>query len=493
MTVLLSVVGAGFGALVGGLPGALAGGAIGFLVGQQLDLRKRLNKLEETQARVDEVQVWATEMKAWAKQTHTWLTRLAGAVQTPEAQPDAAPQPESGTEAEPAPQPESGTEAEPAPQPESGAEAEPAPQPRRDPEIKPAVGAAPVVRPVASEPRTEVQAPIPSPTTPAPPDVQTRAPQAPQPVAAGPAPVRPDSPGRRSDPISWLVNWIKQWVTTGNAPVKVGVLVSLVGVGLLLREAHRRGVIELTIEVRLAAVAVFGLVLLAVGWRQRRSRPIYGVSLQGGGVAVLYLTTYAAFVVYDVVGATPAAVAVVIVTVGAGALSVLQDSRVLAVLGIIGGFLAPVLTYSRPDDHVYVFTFFLMLNAAIIGVAWFKTWPELNLLGFGFTFGLSFYWLADRFEQDGWVSTQPFIALFVLMYMGLPALFAAREAPDLKATFSGGPAPDMTFVRGAWTAPLVFGTPFAGLWPAAVGGGPHRIRLGHHRGRSGRGPWLRWG
>ena len=70
---------------------------------------------------------------------------------------------------------------------------------------------------------------------------------------------------------------------------------------------------------------------------------------------MLYLTTYAAFVVYDVVGAVPAAAAVVIVTVGAGVLSVLQDSRPLAVLGIIGGFLAPVLTYSRPDDHVYVF------------------------------------------------------------------------------------------------------------------------------------------
>ena len=147
-------------------------------------------------------------------------------------------------------------------------------------------------------------------------------------------------------------------MTTGNAPVKVGVLVSLVGVGLLLREAHRRGIIELTIEVRLAAAAVFGLVLLAVGWRQRRGRPIYGLSLQGGGVAVLYLTTYAAFVVYDVVGAVPAAAAVVVVTVGAGVLSVLQDSRVLAVLGIIGGFLTPVLTYSRPDDHVYVFSFF---------------------------------------------------------------------------------------------------------------------------------------
>ena len=456
MTVLLALVGLLLGGVAGGLVGLLAGGVIGFLVGQQLDLRKRLKKLEETQSRVDEIQSWATEMKAWAQQTHAWLMRLGPSAQPAEAKPDAAAQPD----AEPAP------EAEPAAQPESA-------------------GVAPVVRPVASEPSTGIRAPVPGPATPAPPDASTRASRPREPAAVdAPAPadarVAPDTATaatsrareRPSDPVSWVANWIKQWVTTGNAPVKVGVLVSLVGVGLLLREAHRRGIIELTIEVRLAAAAVFGLVLLAVGWRQRRSRPIYGVSLQGGGVAVLYLTTYAAFVVYDVVGAVPAAAAVVIVTVGAGVLSVLQDSRVLAVLGIIGGFLAPVLTYSQPEDHVYVFTFFLVLNAAIIGVAWFKTWPELNLLGFGFTFGLTFFWLVDRFEQDEWVSTQPFIALFVLMYMGLPALFAAREAPDLKAVFDGSRVPDMEFVRGAWTAPLVFGTPFAGL-------GLQQLAVGH--------------
>ena len=269
---------------------------------------------------------------------------------------------------------------------------------------------------------------------------------------------------RPTEPIPWLVNWVKQWVTTGNAPVKVGVLVSLVGVGLLLREAHRRGIIELTIELRLAAAAVFGLVLLAVGWRQRNRRPVYGLSLQGGAVAVLYVTAYAAFAVYDVLPAVPAATAVVIITFGAGALSVVQDSRSLAVLGIIGGFLAPVLTYSQPEDHIIVFGFFAVLNAAIFGVAWFKTWPELNLLGFGFTFGLTAFWLSNRFEQDEWVSSQPFIALFVLMYAGLPALFAVREAPDLKGAFGETRAPGIPFVRGAWTAPLVFGTPFIGLW-----------------------------
>ena len=441
LTALLAVIGAGLGALISGPPGLVFGGALGFLVGQQIDLRRRLKEVEEAQSRVHEMQAWATEMKVWAQQTHAWLLRLGRSTQPAEA------------EAQPA-------EA----QPEFTAPADA--QPSVPAEARPAVPAE--VRPaVTAEARPDAAA-----ESPAPPDVSTRA-QPPAPAATSP-PTAPRSTVKEPprDPISWLANWVKQWVTTGNAPVKVGVLVSLVGVGLLLREAHRRGIIELTIEARLAAAAAFGLVLLAVGWRQRNRRRIYGVSLQGGGVAVLYVTAYAAFAVYDVLAAVPAASAVVIITAGAGVLSVVQDARPLAVLGIIGGFLAPVLTYSQPEDHIVVFAFFAVLNAAIFAVAWFKTWPELNLLGFGLTFGLTAFWLSNRYEQDEWVSAQPFIALFVLMYVGLPALFAVREAPDLKGALSESRPAGMPFVRGWWTAPLVFGTPFIGL-------GLQQLAVGH--------------
>ena len=223
---------------------------------------------------------------------------------------------------------------------------------------------------------------------------------------------------------------------------------SLIGVGLLLREASRRGVITFTIEMRLIAVTLFGLALLAIGWRLRRKNPLYGLSLQGGGVAVLYLTTYTSFGVFDVLPAAPAAVAVLAVTVGAGFLSVAQDSPPLAVLGIIGGFLAPVLTYTSPEDHVAVFGFYAVLSAAIVAVAWYKTWPQLNLLGLGFTFGIAAFWLWRRFDEDKWADVQPLIAVLILLYLAIPVLFAIREAPDL---------------RRPSTAPLVFATPFLGL------------------------------
>ena len=271
-----------------------------------------------------------------------------------------------------------------------------------------------------------------------------------------------------ADVAARIRNAIKSWATTGNLPVKAGVLVSLVGLGLLIREANQRGVITVTAEMVLIAVAVFGGILLGVGWRFRRRRPVYGLSLQGGGIATLYLATYAAFAGYDVLTAPLALIFVVLITIGAGILAVAQDSRTLAVLGIIGGFLAPVLSYSEPEDYVVVFTYYAILNAAILGVSWYKTWPELNLLGFGFTFGITTFWLLHRHTEDEWVTTQPFVALFVLMYMAMPVLFAARKPLRIE---------DTGYV--VWLAPLVFGTPFIalGLQRSLVGHTEHGIEL----------------
>ncbi len=279
-----------------------------------------------------------------------------------------------------------------------------------------------------------------------------RPPAPPQSRVEEPSAHRGDGRHVQAEPVAksgtTLASTLKTWVTTGNVPVKVGVLVSLVGLGFLIQEANERGFITLTIEMGLIAVALFGLALLAIGWRLRRTHTIYGLSLQGGGIAALYLTTYAAFAVYDVIGALPGGSAVIAITVGAGVLAVLQDARSLAVLGIIGGFLAPVLVYTQPEDHLGLFSFYAVLSAAIVGVGWFKVWPELNLLGLGFTFGISAFWLWDRYSTDDWASTQPLIAILVLLYMAIPVLFAVREVPD---------------IEDPWTAPLVFGTPFMGF------------------------------
>ena len=387
VTALFTAVGAGIGVAVGGVGGLFLGGSIGYLAGRVGDLRRRLVEVEQAHAETRQIVL---------------------------SQPPPAPA-ETSTKTEEPPRVPSEPSDRPPP---------PEPPPEPAPELDPFPWTAPADRPIhvgplrADEPGTPVPA---------------------QPKDTGEPPV---SLGQK------LFDAAKNWLTTGNSPVKVGAIVLLVGVGLLIREASRRGIFTLTIEARLIAVAVFALILLAMGWRQRERRPIYGRSLQGAAIAVLYLTTYAAFEVYDLIPTAAAAVVVILVTVGAGVLAVTQDARILAVLGIIGGFLAPVLSYSRPDDYVVVFSFYTVLSAAIIAVAWFKVWPSLNLLGLAFNFGIAAFWLLSRYAEEDWPSIQPFIATFVLMYMVLPVLFAVREPPS---------------IRQPWTASLVFGAPFLGL------------------------------
>ena len=507
---LIAVAAAGLGAAIGGVPGFFIGGLLGYVVSRELDIRKRLRELKETQNRLHQMQVWANEMKAWSAQAYARMST--------------DPHPDTGP-------------ADTGPADTGPADTDTPDIDTADTDIQPGVSA-PVPRPVASETQAAARVDVPTPATPAPPDPATRAPHTggappasrapaqptpasaeptpaqptpaeptpaqPTPASAEPTPTQPTpaepTPARAEatgapepvsvaasaeswsddadtgaaspiapprqpfDPITRLVGAVTKWITTGNAPVKVGVLVSLIGVGLLLREASRRGVITFTIEMRLIAVTLFGLALLTIGWRLRRKNPLYGLSLQGGGVAVLYLTTYTSFAVFDVLPAAPAAVAVIAVTVGAGFLSVAQDSPPLAVLGIIGGFLAPVLTYTSPEDHVAVFGFYAVLSAAIVAVAWYKTWPQLNLLGLGFTFGISAFWLWRRFDEDKWADVQPLIAVLILLYLAIPVLFAIREAPDL---------------RRPSTAPLVFGTPFLGfgLQYLAVGHTDHGMAV----------------
>ena len=241
---------------------------------------------------------------------------------------------------------------------------------------------------------------------------------------------------------------VRSWFTTGNVPVKVGVVLSLFGVGFLIREAIDRELFNLPIEYRLIGVALFGLALLGLGWRLRDVRASYALSVQGGGVAVLYLVTYAAYGLYGLLPAGAAFVCLLGVTIAAGALAVLQDSPALAVLGIVGGFMAPVLASAGSGDHVVLFGYYAVLNGAVVGVAWFKAWRVLNVLGFLFTFAIGSAWGYQGYRPEHFATTEPFLILFVLVYTVIPILFAHRQLPNL---------------RGIVDGTLVFGTPIVGF------------------------------
>ena len=264
----------------------------------------------------------------------------------------------------------------------------------------------------------------------------------PEPVAAAEtqaAPVyvpdpEPPHPGRAYSPAA-LGNLLLRYFTGGNMVVRVGVIILFFGVAFLIKYAtdHRL----LPIDLRLAGAAVCGMIMLAIGWRLRGRRIGYALTLQGGGIGVLYLTVFGAAKIYGLVSPFFALLTLIVLVALSGVLAVLQDARSLALLGAAGGFLAPVLISTGSKNHVMLFAYYLVLNSGVLGIAWFKSWRELNLLGFVFTFGIGAVWGLSYYRPPYFSSTEPFLVVFFLMYLLVAVLFAHRQPLQLKGYVDG--------------------------------------------------------
>lgn len=255
-----------------------------------------------------------------------------------------------------------------------------------------------------------------------------------------PSPREPQEPNA----VEIALRAVKRWFTVGNVPVKVGMLVLLAGVASLLKYASDQGWLTLPPELRLAGVAAAAMAGLVFGWRQREKKPAFALALQGGAIGILLLVVFAAFKIFGLIPAAAAFALSVLLIAGLGVLAVLQDSRTLAVLGVLAGFLAPIWLSTGSGNHVALFSYYAVLNAAIFGIAWFKSWRVLNLLGFAFTWGIGLLWGVLSYSPDKLSSTQPFLLLFFAFYLLIPILHARRRPPSRRDLVDGC---------------LVFGTP----------------------------------
>ncbi len=261
-------------------------------------------------------------------------------------------------------------------------------------------------------------------------------------------------------------NTAKTFFTEGNVVVKVGMVVLFFGVSFLIKFAHDRGMVP--IEFRLSAIAVVGITLLIVGWKLRHRNPGYAMALQGGAIGILYLTVFGAARLYQVVPMELAFGLMIGLVVLSGALAVLQNAPALAAFGSAGGFLAPILTSTGQGSHVALFSYYALLNLGIFGIAWFKAWRGLNWLGFVFTFVIATVWGAKYYTAGYFGSTEPFLILFMLFYIGISVLFATKQPPRLRGLVDGSLVFGVPTVGFALQSRLVRGMDFALAYSSLV-------------------------
>jgi uncharacterized membrane protein len=228
-----------------------------------------------------------------------------------------------------------------------------------------------------------------------------------------------------------------RWFTEGNVPVKVGMLVLFAGVAALLKYASDAGLLHTPPALRVSLIALAAMGGLAFGWRKRETQRVFALSLQGGAIGVLVMTVFAAFRLYDLLPAGAAFALLVVLVAGIGVLAVMQDALALAVLGLIAGFAAPILVSTGNGSHVALFSYYAVLNLAILGIAWKRSWRVLNLLGFIATFAVGSAWGVLKYDHALFASTEPFLVLNFLFYLFIPLLHVLRAPVDRRLVIDG--------------------------------------------------------
>jgi uncharacterized membrane protein len=194
-----------------------------------------------------------------------------------------------------------------------------------------------------------------------------------------------------------------------------GIILVTFAVAFSLKYAFDKDWISPAVRVTLGALAGMGLLAVAERLRRKGLRP-YAYVLSGGGVLILYLSIYAAYEFYKLLAQPVAFLLMTAVTAVAVLLSVRLNALPVAVLGLVGGFLTPVLLATGQDNQVALFTYVSLLDAGVLAVAYFKRWRVLDFLSFAATTLMTLGWAFEYYEDGKLWTTLLFVSLFFVVY-----------------------------------------------------------------------------
>jgi len=280
---------------------------------------------------------------------------------------------------------------------ESSQPAEPEPQPKA---ITPAQIPPPrpefVPQPVVSPPRPPVTAP--------------------PPVFVPPIP--PTPPRKIKPPINWeQFMGVKMFAYVGG-------LAAFIGVALAVKYSFDHNLVSP--ELRMATGFLTGICLLVAGTivHRRKQYAVGAQTLCATGVVILYAVTFACHSIYKFPFFAPVQtfLVMILVTAVAFTLAVRLNALVVAILGMLGGFLTPVLISTGEDNPLGLFGYIAILDAGLIFVALHRRWYFLTTLAALGTALMQIGWVGDFFTVGKYFEGgKSYIALGVLL--GFNALF----------------------------------------------------------------------
>jgi uncharacterized membrane protein len=306
--------------------------------------------------------------------------------------------------------------------------------PQQPPEELPATVVQPeIVHPVSTPPPIVPLAPEPKP------EPEPRIETAPPPPPPTPKP-KPVAEPRPAAAVASKTDWTnfesaagKRWLTWA------GVIILFLSIAFFVRHLFQVGWIGPGTQVLLSVGA--GLVMLAMGeYFLRQDMRALGRGLIGGGIMVLYAALFAAYspVYSEKIYGSPVIESqaltfalMCLVTVIAMVLAIRHDAISISFLAVLGGMLTPVLLRTGTDSRDALFSYILLLDLGVLGVAFYKKWRALDILAFAGTIAMFLGWWLQYGSGNPIHAQLAWLAAFWSVFAIIPVAHHIRHKTEL--------------------------------------------------------------
>ena len=172
---------------------------------------------------------------------------------------------------------------------------------------------------------------------------------------------------------------------------KIGVLILVLGISYFVKYSIDKGWISEPARVGLGILS--GTLVLGIAHKLRDKFAAFSSVFVAGAIAIFYFTIGIAFHDYKLFGQTTAFIIMVVITGFSCFISLSYNRKELAILSLIGGFAVPFMVSTGEGNYVVLFTYILILDLGILGIAYFRKWNILHILAFVFTILLYCSWM----------------------------------------------------------------------------------------------------
>jgi uncharacterized membrane protein len=208
---------------------------------------------------------------------------------------------------------------------------------------------------------------------------------------------------------------------------RIAIVLLLIGTAYGLKMAVDRGWIGPMARVLVGLAAGAGIVVWSERFRLKGFAAFsYGLKALGSGV--LYLSLWGAFQLYHLLPASVALVLMILVTAWNAYMAWAQNSELLAAYALAGGFATPMLLSTGGNHEIFLFTYLLAIDAAIVVLVRLRGWPRLLFGAFPLTLTYFIGWYAEFYRVDALLVTSVFIALFGVVFGSVPVGRVTQES-----------------------------------------------------------------